>query len=77
LGTIFLIALAFLSLVDISDSAETSLRGSACSCLGFWSLLSDYPQDEWTAAFHCALVFIDLQGREYLFEGECRGIIIT
>ncbi|MDI9491190.1 MAG: RdgB/HAM1 family non-canonical purine NTP pyrophosphatase [Clostridiaceae bacterium] len=41
-----------------------------------WSLLSDYPQDEWTAAFHCALVFIDLQGREYLFEGECRGIII-
>ncbi|NLJ70568.1 MAG: RdgB/HAM1 family non-canonical purine NTP pyrophosphatase [Clostridiaceae bacterium] len=42
-----------------------------------WQLLADYPQDRWTAAFHCALAFIDDQGKEYLFSGECRGKIIS
>lgn len=41
-----------------------------------WNLLNDYPQEEWTAAFHCALAFIDLNSKEYIFEAECRGKII-
>ena len=41
-----------------------------------WKLLTDYPQNQWTAAFHCALAFVNQQGREYLFSGECRGKII-
>ena len=41
-----------------------------------WQLLADYPQEQWTAAFHCALAFIDNRGKEYLFSGECKGKII-
>jgi len=42
-----------------------------------WQLLADYPQEQWTAAFHCALAFINHQGKEYIFSGECRGKIIS
>ncbi|MGI6579411.1 MAG: RdgB/HAM1 family non-canonical purine NTP pyrophosphatase [Saccharofermentanales bacterium] len=42
-----------------------------------WQLLAGYPEEQWTAAFHCALAFIDPQGKEYIFSGECKGRIIS
>ncbi|HHU53437.1 MAG TPA: RdgB/HAM1 family non-canonical purine NTP pyrophosphatase [Clostridiaceae bacterium] len=42
-----------------------------------WHLLAAYPQERWTAAFHCALAFIDDQKKEHVFSGECRGKIIS
>ncbi len=41
-----------------------------------WYLLKDIPENQWQAAFHCALVLISSSGEEYSFEGICRGEII-
>lgn len=40
-----------------------------------WDLLKDVPEAEWTCAFHCALAYIDAEGREHVFEGRLDGIL--
>lgn len=42
-----------------------------------WFLLKDIPQEQWQAAFYCALVLIDPQGNEHSFVEKCTGMIIS
>ena len=40
-------------------------------------LLSDYPQEEWKASFHCSLCFIDERGEAFFYDQEVRGLILA
>ena len=39
-------------------------------------MLRDVPEESWTAAFHCALCYIDLSGRLRRYERQVPGRII-
>lgn len=41
-----------------------------------FALLAPYPQEQWTAAFHCAICSLDPQGKEGLCERSVPGLII-
>lgn len=45
-------------------------------CERLWALLRDVPEESWTAAFHCALCYIDLSGRLRRYERQVPGRII-
>lgn len=40
------------------------------------ALLSSWPKEEWTAAFHCAICHIDPEGKEFYYEKVVCGLII-
>lgn len=42
-----------------------------------WALMDEVPDEKKSrnAAFHCAICFIDPEGREYLYEREFKGLI--
>lgn len=44
--------------------------------LYLWDLLRSYPQSDWTAAFICAICFIDPQGTAHFYEGKQQGMIL-
>lgn len=41
-----------------------------------YSLLKALPHDQWTASFHCALVYLDARGQVQHFAGRCDGLLI-
>lgn len=45
-------------------------------CERLWALLRDVPEESWTAAFHCALCYIDLSGSLRRYERQVPGRII-
>lgn len=45
-------------------------------CERLWALLRNVPEENWTAAFHCALCYIDPSGRLHHYERQVPGRII-